>query len=100
MQALRLFAILLLLSFSVACTDPAKVPELTRKLSDREPRVRSQAALDLGRIGPPHAESAVPRLISLLSDPNGGVRTSAAYALRRIDTPEAKRALDAARHLK
>lgn len=71
-----------------------------QKLQSAKPSERNEAALELGRIGAPHAVRAVPILIKLLHDENPGVQSSAAYALRKIDTAEARTALDAVRRFK
>jgi vesicle coat complex subunit len=84
----------------VAACPATEVPRLTQELADRDPKVRSQAALRLGRIGMPHAGRAIGALIPLLEDPNSGVRSAAAYALRKVDTPEARKALDAQRRFR
>jgi hypothetical protein len=69
---------------------PAAVPALTRRLDDDEPFIRFEAAILLGRIGPP-AEAAGGKLLKLLSAPNGrgGLEIQAAQSLVRI-RPEAK----------
>ena len=100
MKSLKIFLLLTITLMVCSCTDPKKVPLLTRQLTSSDSSQRNQAALELGYIGSPHANVAVPSLIKLLSDPNPGVQSSAAYALRKIGTPEAKRALDAARRFK
>ncbi len=94
-------AVALALSVLQGCTDPkVEVPKLMRELQSRDSAVVAQAALALGRIGPPYANKAEADLIRLLRHENPGVRSGAAYALRKIDTPAAKAALDAAKHLK
>ena len=76
--------------FLSACSDPKKeVPLLIEQLRSPESHTRSQAALRLGRIGPPHANRAQRDLIRLLNDPNPGVQSAAAYALTSIGTKEA-----------
>jgi len=84
-----------ILIIASGCTDPKQVPELTRKLRSSSSSERSKAALALGRIGAPHAKSAVPELISLLDDDNTGVQSGAAYALRKIGGSQAEAALAA-----
>ena len=97
-QPIGYVIVLLLLCICVlGCTDPKRVPFLTRQLSSTNPSLRNSAALELAEIGPPYAESAVPQLIQLLSDENAGVQSSAAFALRKIDTQAARQALEAAR---
>ena len=79
----------------VGCSDPkVEAPKLIADLYSPETRVRSQAALKLSRIGPPHANPATGRLIQLLNDPNAGVQSAAAVALRKIGSPEALAALE------
>jgi HEAT repeat protein len=100
MKPLKILLFILILLMVSSCSDPKKVPVLTRQLSSSNASERNQAALELGYIGAPHANIAVPMLIRLLSDPNPGVQSSAAFALRKIGTPEAQTALDAARRFK
>jgi HEAT repeat protein len=76
------------------CTDPKKVPIYIQQLRSSNSSERNKAALELGYIGSPKANSAVPYLIQLLEDDNPGVQSSAAFALRKIGTPEANAALD------
>ena len=95
---MRKILILLSLVFSVvACVAPEEeMPILIKQLQTGDRKDKSQAALRIGRIGPPHANKATGALIKLLNDKNPGVQSAAAYALRKIDTPKAKKALDRA----
>ncbi len=95
------YILLILLTFAcLGCADPKQVPVHIRNLQSDNSSVRNKAALELGRIGSPHAAPAVPHLIRLLDDDNPGVQSSVAYALRKIDTPQARVALDKARRFK
>jgi HEAT repeat protein len=60
------------------------VPFLTAALSDKEDRVRANAAAALWNIGDP-SRPALPELRKLLRDPSGRVRINAAGALHRMD---------------
>ncbi len=94
LKIVKILAMLSLLLATLACSDPkVEVPKYIQQLSSSDSHIRSQAALALGRIGPPHAAQATSRLIALLGDENAGVRSAAAYALRKIDTPDARAAL-------
>jgi HEAT repeat protein len=77
------------------CTHPEKdVPVLIKQLQSSDAHTRSQAALRLGRIGPPYANRAQGILIRMLDDDNAGVQSAAAYALGMIGTPEAMTAIN------
>lgn len=79
--------------------DGAAVPSLTAALQSTDPRVRTQAAWALGRIGP-EAQPAVPALAKALQDPIESVRLSAAVTLGLVG-PGARPAFQAlARGLK
>jgi HEAT repeat protein len=69
------------------------VPALIAALKHDEARVRSEAAEDLGQLGP-EAKPAVPALRKALDDEEGFVRVFAAEALGPID-PDNKRTLPA-----
>src|SRR4051812_4573046 len=74
--------------FSTAvAADEEKVPEaikaLAETLKDKDPDVRKNAALSLGRIGK-DARFAVPALIESLKDSEVDVRGASAMALGRI----------------
>lgn len=97
---MRRTVLISLICLAIACTDPKQVPSLIQDLHSSKASERNRAALELGRIGPPHANKAVPDLISLLQDENPGVQSGAAYALRKIDTPQARAALDRVRRFK
>jgi len=71
---------------------PKVVPVMLEGLQDKDPKVRSLAAHDIG-LGP-KAPSAVPALIKLLKDKNPDVRLAAAGALWHIG-PAAKAAIPA-----
>jgi HEAT repeat protein len=62
---------------------PEDVPDLVRKLDDKEAPVRGAAADDLGLIGRP-ARSAVPALVKHFTDPEPLVRLRAAKAVALI----------------
>ncbi len=64
--------------------------ELLGELSDASPRVRGEAAKELGRRGGPGVEEA---LRPLLEDSDEGVRTAAVRALRDLGSEEAVRIL-------
>jgi HEAT repeat protein len=68
------------------CRDPEAVAPLLVATRDEEPRVRSKAAMTLGRIG---ALNAFDRLIEMLHDPVADVRADAIHGLRWLDTPKA-----------
>ncbi len=79
----------------------AAVPSLVGALGSPEPRVRSQAAALLGKIGPA-AVAAVPALLPLLgepaaADPRDDPATAAVSALGQVapGTPEARRVVEA-----
>jgi HEAT repeat protein len=76
----------------VGAEDGEVVRGLTGALGDEAATVRLNAALALGKIGPPSAE-AVPALTALMNDENRYVRHYAAVGLRRIDTPDARETL-------
>ncbi|MGH7171841.1 MAG: HEAT repeat domain-containing protein [Gemmataceae bacterium] len=57
---------------------------LLKDLKDKDPQVRSKAALTLGSLGP-QAQPAVRALTKILSDDNVQVRLSAAMAIARIE---------------
>lgn len=59
------------------------VPAVTRRLTDRRPGLRAEAARTLAQLGPA-AETAVPALLEALNDREVEVRASAAYALGRL----------------
>jgi HEAT repeat protein len=67
----------------LACLGRSAVPELTKRLSDKDSNVRSTAAAALGAIGP-FAASAVGALIYRLHDENSAVRASAAESLGKL----------------
>ena len=69
---------------NVSVADAAAIPALTTALKDREPRVRSEAALALLRIGPP-AKEAIAALKDACKDKDATVRSSAAKAIEKID---------------
>ncbi len=71
----------------------AAVPSLRKALANPDERIRANAALALGRIGPP-AAAAVPDLAAALSDPVDPVRENAAGALGEVG-PDARQAVDA-----
>lgn len=79
----------------IACSKPEDVTRLMKQLDEGNTSQRSDAALQLGRIGSPLANRAVPDLIAMLNERNTGIQSSAAYALRKIDTPAAREALAA-----
>jgi HEAT repeat protein len=58
-------------------------PAVVRRLNDRRPGIRAEAARTLARLGR-GGEAAVPVLLDRLSDPELEVRVSAAYALGRF----------------
>jgi hypothetical protein len=60
------------------------LPELIAALRDADPRIRDEAAIALGALGPA-ARPAIPVLRELLNDADGEVRHSAAQALWAID---------------
>ncbi len=95
------FLTVLLTHFAlVGCCNDKEVPNYIKQLRSPDPKIRNNAALELGSCGSPKADRAVPDLIRLLYDPNVGVQSSAAYALRRIATPEAEKALERATNKK
>jgi HEAT repeat protein len=59
------------------------IPQLFKDLSDKDPQVRSKAALTLGEMGP-KAQPALRALTKALTDDDVRVRFSAAMALARI----------------
>ena len=59
------------------------VPLLIKGLADAEPRVRMQAAVSLGRLGP-LAKDAAPALKTILHDQDAMVRIAAEKALKAI----------------
>ena len=61
------------------------VPALKDTLKDRDPFVRRDAAIALGKLGPA-AVPAAPALRGLLNDRNRGVRKAASEALKKIET--------------
>lgn len=63
---------------------------LRQALSDRNPKIRSKAALALGEVG---AVSAVPELIVALTDEDSTVRENTISALGKIVAPESLSAL-------
>ncbi len=87
-----------LIVFCCSCKSSSKeeVDTLIKDLSNKDPAVRSSAALELAD-GGAQAKRAVPQLIKLLNDKNVGVRSSAAFSLRKIGTPEASKALENAK---
>ena len=71
---------------------PIALEPLVELLKDREPAVRLQAVIALGRIGD---APAIPALLPLLADPDAFLAYSARQALRRIDDwPAAAQGLD------
>jgi cyclophilin family peptidyl-prolyl cis-trans isomerase/HEAT repeat protein len=66
------------------------MPDLTRLVSDAEPRVRRRAALAIGRVG---LTEGVAPLIALLADANPEVREMAAFGLGLIGDAAASPAL-------
>jgi vesicle coat complex subunit len=62
------------------------VPALVRALKDKNPSVRSSAAIALGKMGV-QATSAVPSLSHALQDENLEVRRSAAIAMGKLGRP-------------
>jgi HEAT repeat protein len=60
------------------------VADLVAALCHKDPRIRAEAAVDLGQLDPP-ARDALPALQAALRDPEGRVRVFAAEALARID---------------
>jgi HEAT repeat protein len=74
------------------------VKGLIEALEHKEPRVREQAALALGKIG--HA-SSIQALLKAQKDKDLSVRVAAAEALARVSfaaTPETKKLLEALKH--
>lgn len=71
-------------SQGLSCIGPAAVPDLERRLSSTDWRIRYRSADALASIGP-EAEPAIPSLIRTLKDTNDSVRGSVALALARID---------------
>jgi HEAT repeat protein len=67
---------------SMGASAKATTPELTKRLKDSSPQVRSAAVSSLASIEGPIA--VMPLLIPLLKDPDGGVRQSAAWSLTII----------------
>ncbi len=80
-----LLAVLLLLSSapSLLAAPPNDLATLVRSLADVEPRVREQAAAELGRLGPA-AREAVEPLVAVLGHKDPYMRGAAAVALGRI----------------
>lgn len=66
-------------AIEAASLGPPAIPPLADALRHRDPFVREQAALALGKMGP-SASSAIPRLIDSLSDETPYVREKAAAA--------------------
>ena len=62
-------------------TPEQKVAKLIKKLQHKNPKVRVNAALALGKIG---SENAVPALRQALQDQNDWVRAAAVLALDKI----------------
>ena len=62
------------------------LPVLIRALEDKDPQVRSGAAVALGELGS-EAASALPALKQALSDKDSQVREAAAKALGKINDP-------------
>jgi hypothetical protein len=62
-----------------------------RMLKDRNPKVRKQAAAELGKLGY-HAEPAAPALLDALNDDDWGVVDAAADALLKVDPKAAENA--------
>jgi cyclophilin family peptidyl-prolyl cis-trans isomerase/HEAT repeat protein len=60
---------------------PEAVPDLTKLVSDKDPRVRRRAAISMGRVGLPEA---VPALTAVLADTDPDVRQGALFALGLI----------------
>src|SRR2546425_174901 len=96
-RSARITCLLILYSLSLMSvvwgqeTRGQQVSTLIRKLKDKDASVRSNAALELGRIGP-EAKAAVPDLSDALKEKDANVRREAALALGRIG-PEAKAAI-------
>lgn len=94
---MRMVLLLALAFLTAGCARTPKgysVPELTQKLQDADPGMRSHYARELGHLGP-KAREAVPALTKLLRDPDSGVRQSAAWALADLgpNAEEARPAL-------
>ena len=70
------------LAFLTVTAVPA-VPALAGVFTDKDPKVRREAAMSLAKSGPA-AKSAVPALKKALKDGNREVRDAANIALRRI----------------
>lgn len=64
--------------------DPAVIPALIQKLSDKDWNVRLAACRELAKLGP-RAHAAVPLLHELITDDNGDVCNAAAAALSEIE---------------
>src|SRR5579862_1556313 len=67
---------------------PEDVPPLLENLKNAQPRVRRDAAEDLGRIGGA-ARASIPQLEQVLRDPVAEVRVAGAEALAAIDPSKA-----------
>lgn len=81
----RRLALLLVLVLAVPAFDAPGLPEdvrkLEKKLGDRDPGVRAQAAWDLGEAGAPES---VPALTRALEDSSFAVRANAAASLGKL----------------
>ena len=73
--------------------DREAVPALVKDLQSKDPSVRSQAAEDLGQVGP-DARDAIPVLTGALDDPDGRVRVNAAEAVCNVVADRARGAHD------
>jgi cyclophilin family peptidyl-prolyl cis-trans isomerase/HEAT repeat protein len=69
---------------------PASAPDLTKLVTDEEPRVRRRAAIALGRVG---LREGIAALTPVLADANGDVRQAAAFAIGLIGDRSASAAL-------
>ena len=69
---------------------PLPPPDLTRLVSDGEPRLRRRAALAIGRVG---LRDGVQPLVAVLGDADAEVRQMAAFALGLIGDASAKDSL-------
>lgn len=74
-------------AFRLLAPAAESIAVFARLLSDRDWRVRSGAAFELGLIGPPAARAIRP-LIARLSDRDEDVRRSASFALQFIGVPD------------
>jgi HEAT repeat protein len=74
---------------------PEEVPPLLEELKNAQPRVRRDAAEELGRFGAA-ARAALGPLEQVLQDPSGEVRVAAAAALAAIDPGRADAAVQVA----